>query len=93
MVFSKNLRPRIKRGEITSSIRIWKNARVKVGGRYPLDPGLIVVTAILELQPDDLTDDLARETGFQDLSDLIAIAKHGNGQRIFRVDFEYLEQP
>jgi hypothetical protein len=91
MVFSKNLRPRIKSGEITSSIRIWKTARVKVGGRYPLDQGLIVVTAIQELEPKSLSDDLARETGFNDLADLMAIAQHGNGQRIFRVDFEYLE--
>jgi hypothetical protein len=91
MVFSKNLRPRIKSGEITSSIRIWKNARVKVGGRYPLDQGIIVVTAIHEIEPADLTDDLARETGFQDLADLMTITQHGSGQRIFRVDFEYLE--
>jgi hypothetical protein len=91
MVFSKNLRPRIKSGEITSSIRIWKNARVKVGGRYPLDQGMVIITAILELEPDDLTDDLARESGFSDLADLMTIAQHGSGQRIFRVDFEYLE--
>jgi hypothetical protein len=91
MVFSKSLRPRIKSGEITSSIRIWKNARVKVGGRYPLDQSIIVITAIQEIEPDDLTDDLARETGFQDLADLMTIAQHGSGQRIFRIDFEYLE--
>jgi hypothetical protein len=91
MVFSKGLRPRIKNGEITSSIRIWKNARVKVGGRYPLDQGMVFVTAIQELEPEDLSDDLARETGFQDLSDLMAVAQYGKGQRIFRVDFEYLE--
>jgi hypothetical protein len=91
MVFSKNLRPRIKSGEITSSIRIWKNARVKVGGRYPLEHGMVFVTAIQELELNDLTDDLARETGFQDLSDLMTVAQHGSGQRIFRVDFEYLE--
>jgi hypothetical protein len=89
MVFSKGLRPRIKSGEITSSIRIWKNARVKVGGRYPLDQGIVVVTAVQEIET--LSDDLARETGFQDLSDLMKVAQHGSGQRIFRVDFEYLE--
>jgi hypothetical protein len=91
MVFSKGLRPRIKSGEITSSIRIWKNARVKVGGRYPLEQGTIVVTAILELEPENLSDDLARETGFIDLADLITVAQHGSSQRIFRVDFEYLD--
>jgi hypothetical protein len=91
MVFSKNLRQRIKRGEITSSIRIWKNARVKVGGRYPLDQGMVVVTGIQEIEPETLSDDLARETGFVDLADLRAVAQHGSGQRIFRVDFEYIE--
>jgi hypothetical protein len=91
MVFSKNLRPRIKSGEITSSIRIWKNARVKVGGRYPLDQGIVFVSAIQEIEPNDLTDDLARETGFSDLAALLTVAQHGSGHRIFRVDFEYLE--
>jgi hypothetical protein len=91
MVFSKNLRPRIKRGEITSSIRIWKNVRVKVGGRYPLDQGIVVVTGVQEIEPTDLSDELARETGFVDLADLMAVAQHGCGQRIFRVDFEYYE--
>jgi hypothetical protein len=91
MVLSKNLRQRIKSGEITSSVRIWKNARVNVGSRYPLDQGVVFVTAIQELEPDDLTDDLARANGFSDLATMSTVAQNGDGKQIFRVDFDYLD--
>ena len=36
MVFSKDLRERVRRGRITCSVRIWTRPHVKVGGRYQL---------------------------------------------------------
>ena len=43
MLFTKRLREPIKRGEITCSVRIWKKPHVRVGHRYALPPGSIVV--------------------------------------------------
>jgi hypothetical protein len=46
MLLTKKLRARVKSGEVTCSIRIWKTPRVKVGRNYRLEGGNIEVTAI-----------------------------------------------
>jgi hypothetical protein len=89
MMVAKPLRARVRTGEITRSVRIWQRPRVKVGGRYPIDGGHVVVEDLREIGPDELTDSLARHTGFNDLPDLLATAQHGHGDRIFLVDFRF----
>src|SRR5438552_12293677 len=64
MVFTKRLRERIRSGRIRCSVRIWQRLHVKVGGRYPMDDGHIVVDAIERIRIKDITYDLARESGF-----------------------------
>lgn len=89
MVFAKQLRDRVRSGEIRCTVRFWHAPRVRVGGRYPLAPGHVEVTDLREIGPDALTDDLARRSGFDSLADLLAIARHGSGDRIFLVEFVY----
>ena len=90
MVFAKQLREGIKRGRIRCSVRIWQTPRVKVGNKYPMDDGHIVVDSIEEITLEQITDDLAREGGFQSRDDLLAIAKHGKGDKVYLVRFHYL---
>ncbi|HZS44742.1 MAG TPA: ASCH domain-containing protein [Blastocatellia bacterium] len=90
MTFTKKLRMGVKLGRIKCSIRIWKNLRVKVGGRYPLDDGHIVVESIEPITMEDITDDLAQESGFDNVDSLMQIAKHGSGDNIYLVRFHYL---
>lgn len=92
MQFVKGLRDRVKSGEITCSIRLWQRPHVKVGGRYPLPPGNIVVTSLLEMSLADVTPALARRSGFSGLVELLKIARHGLGRRVFLVEFRY-EKP
>ena len=49
MQFIRALRDRIRRGEITTTVRLWQRPHVKVGGRYALPPGEILVTKIFEV--------------------------------------------
>jgi hypothetical protein len=91
MQFLRVLRDRIRRGEITCSVRLWQRSHVKVGGRYSLPPGQIVVTAVSEMSLDDITPVLARKSGFVGLVDLLKTAKHGPGRRVFLVEFRYLK--
>ena len=93
MMFTKRLREPVIRGEVTCSVRIWQSARVKVGGRYPLGPGAIEVTAIREISLQDITPDLARRSGFLGVVDLLKVAKHGSGERVYLVEFEYHADP
>lgn len=89
MTFTERLREPIMRGEITCSVRIWHRPRVRVGGRYALGPGAVHVTALREIAFSDITPDLARRSAFQGVVDLLKVAKHGAGEKVYLVDFEY----
>ena len=90
MVFTKRLRERVRRGRIRCTVRIWQRLHVKVGGRYPMDDGHIVVDSIEEIRLRDITYDLARESGFDSVDDLLSVAKHGPGRNVYLIRFHYL---
>jgi hypothetical protein len=90
MVFTKRLREGVRRGRIKCSIRIWKRLHVKVGGRYQMDEGHIVVDSIASIERTDITDELARESGFNSAEDLLATATHGGGNHVYLIRFHYL---
>lgn len=90
MVFTKRLREGIRRGRIRCTVRIWKYLHVKVGGRYPMDDGHVVVDAIETIRRKDITSALARESGFASVDDLVQTANHGGGNNIYLIRFHYL---
>jgi hypothetical protein len=90
MVFTKKLRDRVRSGEITSTVRFWLNPRVSAGGRYRMEEGEIEVDSIELIGFPDITPMLARETGFIGVLDLLKVAKHGKGERIYLIRFHYI---
>lgn len=90
MVFTKRLREGIRRGRIRCTIRVWQALHVKVGGRYAMDDGHIVVDSITPIRLKEITKDLARESGFDSVKDLLQVAKHGSGKKVFLIRFHYL---
>jgi hypothetical protein len=90
MVFTKPLRERIRSGRIRCTIRIWSRLHVKVGGRYAMDDGHVVVDSITPITLKDITYDLARESGFESVEALLAMAKHGRGDQVYLIRFHYL---
>ena len=90
MVFSKHLREGIRRGRIRCSVRIWTRPHVKKGGRYQMDEGQVVVDSIVPIRLADITYDLARESGFSSVDDLLQTAKHGRGDNVYLIRFHYL---
>ena len=91
MMFKASLREPIRQGEITTTIRVWQSARVKVGGTYKLAPGQVVVVSVREIDINDITPAMARESGFAGVIDLLKTARHGAGQRVFFIRFRYEE--
>ena len=89
MMFTKRLREGVMRGEITCSVRIWQSPRVKVGGHYRLGAGAVVVTALQQIALADVTPQLARDSGFAGVVDLLKTAKHGAGEKVYLVTFRY----
>lgn len=90
MVFSKRLRDGVRRGEITCSVRIWLRPHVHVGGRYRMDEGEIEVDSISPIGLPDITPELARESGFLGVLDLLKVAKHGKGEKIYLIRFHFV---
>src|ERR1700683_4782044 len=89
MVFTKRLRDPVMRGEVTCSVRIWQNPHVKVGGHYRLGEGFIEVTSVRRITLADTARELGRRAGFGGLFDLLKVAKHGPGENVYLIDFEY----
>ena len=71
-------------------MRFWQRPHVRVGGRYALPLGEIEITKLFEVSLGDVTPELARRTGFAGVVDLLKVAKHGPGRRVFIIEFRYL---
>ena len=89
MQFTKRLRDPIMCGEITCSVRIWQRPHVRVGHRYRLGTGHVVVDKLRQIEFDEITPALARKSGFAGVVDLLKVAKHGPGEKVYLVEFHY----
>jgi hypothetical protein len=63
---------------------------VKIGNRYRMEEGEIEVDSIEPIGLPDITPVLARASGFLGVVDLLKIAKHGRGERIYLIRFHYV---
>ena len=91
MMFSRDLRERVARGEITVSIRRWSRPQVKEGGRYRTAGVVIQVDSIEVLPFSAVTDDDVAASGEVDRESLRDRAAHagpiGNNTLVHRVEF------
>jgi hypothetical protein len=90
MVFAKRLREGVVSGQVTCSIRIWTSPHVKVGNRYRMGDGEIKIESITPIGIPDITPELARESGFLGVLDLLKVAKHGKGDHVYLIRFHYI---
>jgi hypothetical protein len=90
VLFTKRLREGVRQGRITCSIRIWQRPKVTVGKRYRMEEGEIEVDSILPISLADVTPELARESGFKGVVDLLKVAKHGRGENVYLVRFHFV---
>jgi len=90
MQFLRELRDRVRNGEITCTVRLWQRPHVNAGGIYAFPPGKIHVTQLYEVSLADITPTLARRSGFSGVVDLLKVARHGAGRRVFVIEFRYL---
>jgi len=90
MLFTQRLREGVRRGDITTSVRIWTRPHVRVGGRYRMEEGEIAIDSLETIGLTDITPELARACGFLGVLDLLKVAKHGRGQTIYLIRFHYI---
>jgi hypothetical protein len=89
--FSQDLREKVLAGEITVSFRLWRRAKVRIGGRYRLGPSWIEVDSI-ELVPfSTVTGAEVRRAGETDRDALRKRAAHagpiGEETLVYRIGF------
>ena len=51
--------------------------------------GFIEVTSVRRITLADITPEMARRSGFAGVVDLLKVAKHGPGENVYLIDFEY----
>jgi hypothetical protein len=66
------------------------STRVRAGARYRMEEGEIEVDSIEPIGFPDITSELARESGFLGVLDLLKVAKHGRGENIYLIRFHYV---
>jgi len=55
-----------------------------------MEEGWVEVDSIEPIGFPDITPELARESGFLGVLDLLKIAKHGKGDKIYLIQFHYV---
>jgi hypothetical protein len=54
------------------------------------DEGEILIDSIEPITLQDITHELAIESGFQSRADLLRVAKHGSGDNVYLIRFHYI---
>jgi hypothetical protein len=54
-----------------------------------MDDGEIEIDSIRAISMAEITPELARRSGFEDVAALLKIAKHGSGENIYLIRFRY----
>jgi len=92
--FSPDLRERVLAGDITVSIRLWRRAKVRVGGRYRVGVGQIHVDSVEVLPFSAVTPHDVRLAGESDLESLRERAAHAGpideDTLVYRIEFHTL---
>jgi hypothetical protein len=55
-----------------------------------MEEGEIEVDSIVPIALRDVTSQVARESGFKGVVDLLKVAKHGPGENVYLVRFHYV---
>jgi len=55
-----------------------------------MEEGHVIVDSIEPITVADVSQELARESGFNTVDDLLKTAKHGSGDQIYLIRFHYL---
>lgn len=96
MQFSRELRDQVLAGDITVSIRLWQRPKVRVGGRYPVGPGLIEVDSMDLIPFAHVTAVDVRRSGEADREALRLRAAHSgpidDDTLVYRIAFHLVDR-
>ncbi len=77
-------------GEITCAFRRWASPQARSGARMRTEVGVVDITEVTAVEPNDITEDHAAAAGFRSRSGLLSsLDKYGSG-RVWRVGLQYV---
>jgi hypothetical protein len=93
--FSRELRTDVLSGDITVTFRLWRNLKVKAGGRYRVRPGQIEVDSIKLVPFASIDETDLQRSGEADRESLRRRAAHAgpieDDTLLYRIEFHVVE--
>jgi hypothetical protein len=93
VLFPKRFWPGIADGSVTLTYRRWRRQQVLAGRRYRTPAGIVEVTSITTVSPDEIRDDEARRAGHRDAASLVAELPDRPDSDLFRIEFHGVTEP
>ena len=93
MLFQARFWPLIASGEVTLTFRRWKRRQVVAGNRYRTPAGFIEVSSIAVVDPASISDDEARQSGYQSADAVRGALRGDPALETFRVAFRFVGGP
>ncbi|GAA4440752.1 ASCH domain-containing protein [Phytohabitans houttuyneae] len=93
MLFERRLRDGIADGTITATLRRWRRPQVVAGRTYRTGAGLVEVTAVDPVQPEELTQADARAAGFGSVDELLGHLHGPSDGHLYLLHFRRVAGP
>lgn len=87
MLFKNQFLDGIKAGRITLAFRCWSKPTIRAGGSLRTPVGVLAITHIGEIHPDEISEDDAHRAGFETRKALLAGLQTGRGRTLYRISF------
>jgi hypothetical protein len=93
MLFEQRFWAGLADGSITMTFRRWKRRQAVAGNRYRTPAGRLEVEQVDVVEPDDVTDDEARRSGYPSAAALLADLRGTPDLPLYRVRFHCVDEP
>jgi hypothetical protein len=93
VLFPKSFWQGIADGSVTLTYRRWRRQQVLTGRRYRTPAGIVEVTSVTTVSPDEIRDDEACRAGYRDAGTLVADLADRPGIDLYRIEFHAIAEP
>jgi hypothetical protein len=93
VLFPKPFWQGIADGSVTLTYRRWRRQQVLTGRRYRTPAGIVEVTSVTTVSPDEIRDDEACRAGYRDAGTLVADLTDRPGIDLYRIEFHAIAEP
>jgi predicted transcriptional regulator len=87
MLFKRAILHRLIDGSATLAFRRWRKPTVRAGGRLTTELGVLAIDAVEQVDDDALTEESARQAGFESLAELQSLLRPDGD--LYRVRLHY----